>query len=82
MFLDGTFYKKSEIKSRDISRIPHPEIIDTMARLSQLSKLDKKRVYFTHLNHTNDALRENTSAYKSIISQGFSIASENQIFKF
>ena len=24
LFLDGTFYKKTEIKSRDVSRIPHP----------------------------------------------------------
>ena len=82
LFLDGTFYQKSEIKLRDISKIPHPEIIDTMARLSQLSKLDKKRVHFIHLNHTNDILRKNTNAYNSIISKGFSIASENQIFQF
>jgi pyrroloquinoline quinone biosynthesis protein B len=82
LFLDGTFYKKNEIKLRDVSKIPHPEIIDTMARLSALSKLDRKRVHFIHLNHTNDALRKNTSAYKNIIKEGFSIAQENQKFKF
>jgi len=82
LFLDGTFYDKNEIKLRDVSKIPHPEIIDTMDRLSALSKLDRKRVHFIHLNHTNDALRKNTIAYKNIIKEGFSIASENQKFKF
>ena len=81
LFLDGTFYKKTEIKSRDVLRIPHPEIIDTMKRLSSLSDTDKKRVYFIHLNHTNDALRQNSDAFKSIINQGFLLAKENQSFK-
>jgi|TARA_B100001029_G_C15006859_1_gene421685 pyrroloquinoline quinone biosynthesis protein B len=82
LFLDGTFYKKSEINSRDVSKIPHPEIIDTMARLSKLSKSYKKRVHFIHLNHTNNALRKTTSTYKNIIESGFSISEENQTFKF
>ena len=82
LFLDGTFYNKSEINSRDVSKIPHPEIIDTMARLSKLSKSYKKRVHFIHLNHTNDALRKTTSRYKNIIESGFSISEQNQTFKF
>ena len=82
LFLDGTFYNKSEINSRDVSKIPHPEIMDTMARLSKLSKSYKKRVHFIHLNHTNDALRKTTSRYKNIIESGFSISEQNQTFKF
>ena len=82
LFLDGTFYIKSEIQLRDVSNIPHPEIIDTMEKLSNLSSRYKKRVHFIHLNHTNDALRKNTSAHKNIIREGFSIAQENQTFKF
>jgi len=82
LFLDGTFYKKNEIQLRDVSKIPHPEMIDTITRLSDLAPSYKKRVHFIHLNHTNDALRENTSAYKHIMKEGFSITSENQIFKF
>ncbi len=82
LFLDGTFYEKNEIQSRDISKIPHPEILDTMNRLSKLSKLERKRINFIHLNHTNKALRKNSEAYNNIIKSGFSIASENQVFKF
>ena len=80
LFLDGTFYKKTEIKSRNVSRIPHPEITDTMKRLSNLSDSDKKRVHFIHFNHTNDAIRENSDASNHIIEEGFLISSDNQTF--
>ena len=81
LFLDGTFYKKSEIKLRDASRIPHPEITDTINRLSSLSNQHKKRVHFIHLNHTNNVLKENSEAFKYVVNAGFSITKENQIFK-
>ena len=81
LFLDGTFYKKNEIKLRDVSRIPHPEIVDTMSRLSNLSNQDKKRVHFIHLNHTNDALRYKSDAFNDVIEQGFSLTKENQNFE-
>ena len=81
LFLDGTFYMKTEIQLRDVSKIPHPEIIDTMGKLSKLSTRYKKRVHFIHLNHTNDALREKSDAYNHVIGENFSLAKENQIFK-
>ena len=80
LFLDGTFYSKKEIKNRDISRIPHPEIIDTMRMLSHLKENDKKKIYFIHLNHTNDALREDSNIYDDIIKNGFLISKEKQLF--
>ena len=81
LFLDGTFYIKSEIQLRDVSNIPHPEIIDTMQKLSNLSSHYKKRVHFIHLNHTNDVLRKKSDAYNNVIDNNFSLAKENQIFK-
>ena len=81
LFLDGTFYKKNEIKLRDVSRIPHPEIIDTISRLSNLSNQHRKRVHFIHLNHTNDVLREKSDAFNDVIGEGFSLAKENQYFE-
>ena len=81
LFLDGTFYMKNEIKLRDVSKIPHPEIIDTMNRLSHLSSEYKKRIYFIHLNHTNAALREQSDEYIDIINKNFSLAKEGQCFE-
>jgi len=80
LFLDGTFYSKKEIKNRDISRIPHPEIIDTMRMLSHLKENDKKKIHFIHFNHTNDALREDSNIYDDIIKNGFLISKEKQLF--
>ena len=80
LFLDGTFYKKSEITKRDITKIPHPEIIDTMNMLSGLSNNSKKKIHFIHLNHTNDAIREGSQVYHTIIDSGFLVSKEHQSF--
>ena len=80
LFLDGTFYQKSEIKTRDIKKIPHPSIVDTMDMLMDLSDEDKQKIHFIHFNHTNDAIREGSEAYNTIIDSGFSISRENQRF--
>ena len=80
LFLDGTFYIKNEIQLRDVSKIPHPEIIYTMEKLSKLSLNHKKRVHFIHLNHTNDVIRPHSKACQNVLDQGFSLASENQIY--
>ena len=80
LFLDGTFYKKSEVTSRDITKIPHPEIRDTMKILSSLNEDSKKKIHFIHFNHTNDAIREGSEAYNTIIKNGFLISKEHQNF--
>ena len=40
--LDGTYYDKSELKTRDITIIPHPSISESMSRFSALNKMDRK----------------------------------------
>ncbi len=82
LFLDGTFYDKSEIKNRDISKIPHPEILDTINKLSSLDTNEKKKVHFIHMNHTNQILKPNTPEYNHLKKNKFNISQENQIFKF
>tara|TARA_A100001011_G_C14136277_1_gene767747 strand:- start:10 stop:852 length:843 start_codon:yes stop_codon:yes gene_type:complete len=82
LFLDGTFYNKSEIKTRDISKIPHPEIGDTIKKLSQLNNKDKQKVQFIHMNHTNPILRPNSVEFLNLKKNKFNIAKENQSFKF
>jgi len=80
LFLDGTFYDKNEIKFRNISKIPHPEIKDTMQRLSLLDEITKGKIHFIHLNHTNDAIRINSKYHKRIVKKGFSVARQKQSF--
>ena len=73
-FLDGTFYDKTELKNRDVSAVPHPSIRESINFFSALDKMDRKKVNFTHLNHTNNVLREGSKERKDVIQQGFQIA--------
>ena len=79
-FLDGTFYDSNEINNRDISEIPHPFIIESLDLFKTLSKAEKDKIYFIHLNHTNPVLNKNSKEYKSVISKGFNVAETGMEF--
>ena len=72
--LDGTFYDKTELKNRDVSAIPHPSIRESMKQFAALDKVDRKKVYFTHLNHTNNVLQDGSAEREDVIEHGFQIA--------
>ena len=80
LLLDGTFYDKFELQNRDVTTIPHPSIRNTMKRFSVLDKIDRKKVYFTHLNHTNNVLRPESTERSDVIKKGFQIAQESMAF--
>ena len=73
LLLDATFYDSIEI-NRDISEIPHPLVSETINLLNSLSKENKSKVYFIHMNHTNSMLDPNSNLSKLVISKGFNIA--------
>ena len=73
-FLDGTFYDSNEINNRDISEIPHPFIIESLNLFGKLSKTEKEKIYFIHLNHTNPVLNKESKEYENVVSKGFNIA--------
>ena len=52
LLLDGTFASAAELLHRDITRVPHPLMSDTRARVRDR----RARLQFIHLNHTNPAL--------------------------
>jgi pyrroloquinoline quinone biosynthesis protein B len=51
-FLDGTFASASELPGRSLAEIPHPLIPATR----ELLRGARARVWFIHLNHTNEEL--------------------------
>ena len=79
--IDGSFYTANELPGRDISEIPHPFIIESMAKFKSLSNNDKFKIHFIHLNHTNPALTNNSNAQNQIKNTGFNIAQRGQAFK-
>jgi pyrroloquinoline quinone biosynthesis protein B len=80
-FLDATFYSPDELPDRDVTKIKHPLMTDTMDLLGPLVKAGKLKVYFTHLNHSNPALDEGGQARKAIEARGFRVLAEGEEFE-
>ncbi len=81
LFLDGTFYDENEVPGRDMSAIPHPFIMESMQLFSSLSKEEKSKVYFIHLNHTNPAILAGSDAQQQIEKKGFNVAREGMMLE-
>jgi pyrroloquinoline quinone biosynthesis protein B len=77
--IDATFYSGEEINNRDISEIPHPFIIESMELFADMDSVDKAKVHFIHLNHTNPALDSASQATKQIRNNGFHLAHYGQV---
>ena len=74
--LDATFYSPDELPDRDVTKIRHPLVTDSMELLGPLVKAGKVKVWFTHLNHSNPALDPNGEARKNIEAKGFEVLDE------
>jgi pyrroloquinoline quinone biosynthesis protein B len=72
-----------EIKQvdRDISQIPHPFILESLAKFQDLSAIDKSKIIFIHFNHTNPVIDLNSEESKTVRDQGFRIARVGDVFE-
>jgi pyrroloquinoline quinone biosynthesis protein B len=77
--LDATFYSPDELPDRDVSKIKHPLVTDTMELLGPQVQAGKVRVFFTHLNHSNPALDPNGAARKAIEAKGFEVLGDGVV---
>ena len=80
LFLDGTFYSSDELPHRDISKVPHPFVSESTKLFSSLDHIDKQKILFTHLNHSNPLLNQDSLEFKSLIDKGFKVLNEKQTF--
>ena len=76
--LDGTFYSADELPGRPQAEVPHPPIAASMDRLEAVARAGH-RILFTHLNHTNPALRPGSPERTAIERRGFEVASEGLV---
>lgn len=79
-FLDATFFDAEEVNYRDISEIPHPFIVESMERFSDMGPLEKEKVIFIHFNHTNPVLDPDSKASKTVDERGYRIARFKDVF--
>jgi len=73
-FIDATFYDNHELPGRDMTKIPHPRVIDSMLLL----KDQAEKVHFIHINHTNPLRDLRSDEVKNLQSRGFNVAWRGQ----
>lgn len=73
-FIDATFYDENEIQNRDISEIPHPFVVESMALFDGLDASDRSKINFIHFNHTNPLLLTNSVESNLVRSKGYEIS--------
>jgi pyrroloquinoline quinone biosynthesis protein B len=79
--LDGTFFADGEIPGRSMRDIPHPFIVESLARLNRLAPSERAKIHFTHLNHTNPAADEDGDARRAIRAAGMHVLAEGTLFE-
>jgi len=79
--IDATFYDAAEINNRDISEIPHPFVIETMALFKNQPETIRNKIHFIHLNHTNPLLNPESEQSKEVLAKDFHIARINDIIE-
>jgi pyrroloquinoline quinone biosynthesis protein B len=80
-FLDATFYDGEEIDNRDISEIPHPFVIESLALFRDLPDEERSKINFIHFNHTNPLLNIESAASRQLLDKGYHIARLRQTLK-
>ena len=76
--LDGSFYADGEIPGRAMADIPHPFLVESLARFASLPDGERAKVRFTHLNHTNPASDPRSAAAREVRAAGMAIATDGE----
>lgn len=76
VLVDATFYDDTELPGRDMSAIPHPFVVESMALFADLPAEEKNRVIFIHMNHTNPLLVDGSDEQSEVRAAGFRVAFE------
>ncbi|MEO1203860.1 MAG: MBL fold metallo-hydrolase, partial [Pseudomonadota bacterium] len=74
--LDAAFFADGELPGRDMSKIPHPFVSESMALFRTLSDEERARVIFIHMNHSNPLLNPDSPEHAIVTEQGFRVAFE------
>ncbi|MDH3607467.1 MAG: MBL fold metallo-hydrolase, partial [Acidimicrobiia bacterium] len=72
--LDASFYGRDEIPGRDLTRVPHPLVPDTLERFAHLTS--GRRLILTHLNHSNPAAEPASPQAAAVRAAGFEVAED------
>ncbi len=79
--VDGTFFDGNELPERDMAQIPHPFIVESLARFAPLEEGERRKIRFTHLNHSNPAADPGSEEAALVRAAGMSVAAEGEIHR-
>ncbi len=74
--LDATFFADGELPGRDMSKILHPFVAESMALFEGMTAEEKSRVIFIHMNHSNPLLIDGSEEQAIVTERGFRFAYE------
>ena len=77
--LDGTFFDAGELPGRDMAAIPHPFVVESLARFATLPPSARAKVRFTHLNHSNPLADPASAAAARVRAAGMAVASDGEV---
>lgn len=80
-FVDATFYNNKELPGRDMSKIGHPFVSETLALFDTSANEEKNKIVLIHFNHTNPLLH-NGAEYNLVNTKGINIAREGDRYVF
>ena len=78
--IDGTFWSMDELPGRDISKIPHPTIKDSIKLLGR-KREDDPEISFLHLNHSNPVNDLGSKQRKIVEKNGWKISKMGDVLK-
>ena len=62
-----------------MAEIPHPFLVESIARFASLPAEERGKVRFIHLNHTNPASNPASRAAEHVRAAGMAIAADGEI---
>jgi pyrroloquinoline quinone biosynthesis protein B len=71
--IDASFFSMDELPGRDVSKIGHPLVVDTIKLLRGRVADGSLRVFLTHFNHSNPLLDVDGERRKQIEAAGFAM---------
>ncbi|HJM55989.1 MAG TPA: MBL fold metallo-hydrolase [Planctomycetota bacterium] len=74
VLVDGTFFDGDELPGRDMSKIPHPPIASTLEAIEDLPGIERSKVIFFHLNHSNPVLDPDSPQSARVRASGARVA--------
>jgi pyrroloquinoline quinone biosynthesis protein B len=74
--LDATFFGEGELPGRAMAEVPHPFVVESIARFAKLPEAERRKVVFTHLNHSNPAALAGSPERRAVEAAGMRVAEE------